>query len=325
MIPLDQQTFDMYTAVARHFDARIQVIFNTEESLKATFAEYFSALPFDRTERWNTILARELEKSWHVCGPAVRSAMTLFDQNQILACLSWYLDYNLFTQVMLNLQPAYLLNYRSGDAEKTAEELKAKWAGQSPSPFDVKPKMFKVAGDENLSLAQQAFNRDLSTLKALRIVSGLTKARSFRVSPKGSTPALTDSENLSMLGIGGDQYLAPPEGFKAYYFTWAQTPNFLEEAGEKKFAAPFIPYLFESKSGGEMLNAALFARYIAMLIYVNLDPDLVKAVLPRINSVLLVTNAEPEEIRAVKESIGPSYDIRFHEGQRTDQVSEVNA
>jgi hypothetical protein len=174
--------------------------------------------------------------------------------------------------VLLNLQPASLLSYRGGDAAATIEQLQKKWAGKSPSPFDAKPKMFKVAADAD----QQAYNRDLSTLKALRTITGLTAARSFRVTAKGSTPALTDSENLSMLGIGGDQYLSVPPGFRAFYFTWDTAPNILAEIGLKTFRTAGIDYTFESKSGGEILNAALFARKIAYEVYRG--PDSVRGV-----------------------------------------------
>lgn len=325
---LDPETDKMYSMVATAFAERINAIFATEETLAAAWREQFSALDLDRTSRWNTVLRAELKKVWDKHGPVVKSSMTLFDESRILYHLVQSLDYdyNLFTQVLLNLQPASLLAYRNGDAAATIEQLKAKWAGKSPSPFDAKPKMFKTAADAD----QQAYNRDLSTLKALRIVTGLTAARSFRVSPKGSTPALTDSENLSMLGIGGDQYLSPPTGFKAYYFTWAQTPNILEEVVDRKFRAPRIPYPFESKSGGDMLNAALFARYIALLVYTNLnlnEAHQIKAVLPRMNSVLLVTNAQPEQLRSVQDVLTTlqPVPITMHEGARPDpQLPESN-
>jgi hypothetical protein len=324
MIDIDEHTYRMYWNTAEAFADRIEAIFSTEETLATTYREHFSAMEFDRTSHWNTILRAELKKVWEQHGPVVKSSLTLFDENRILYHLSAYLDYNLFTQVLLNLQPAALLAYRSGDAAATIAKLQAKWGSKSPSPFDAKPKMFKTAATAD----EQAYNRDLSTLKALRTITGLSTARSFRVSPKGATPALTDSENLSMVGIGGDQYLSPPSGFRAFYFTWQTAPNMLEEVGLKTFRTEGIAYQFESKSGGEILNSVLLARKIAYLVYVNLELNEAfqcKAVLPRMNSVLLVTNATDEQIAEVRKVTNLFPMIQFNEGARPEQqLSESN-
>jgi hypothetical protein len=322
MVDIDEHTDKLYMDTAQAFAERVDEIFASEETLTKAYREHFSALEFDRTSHWNTILRGELKKAWEQHGPVVKSSLTLFDETRILTHLNCFLDFNLFTQVLLNLQPSTLLSYHSGDASATIEKLQAKWASKSPSPFDPKPKMFKTAATAD----EQAYNRDLSTLKALRTITGMTSARSFRVSPKGSTPALTDSENLSMLGVGGDQYLAVPQGFRTFYFTWQSAPEILEEVGPKTFRTAGIDYQFESKSGGEMLNSALFARKIAYLVYVNLELNeayQTKAVLPRMNSVLLVTNATDEQIADVRKVIDLFKVIQIHEGARPDQALEA--
>lgn len=320
MIDLDFETQTMYMAVATELARRVKAIFASEDTLKETFAKYFSQLPFDRTERWNTILKAELRAAWKIAGPPTgSSSTTLFDEAHILHYLFSALmyDYNLFTQVLLNIQPSFLLNYRMPDAEATVLQLSAKWEGKSPSPFDSKPRMFKMTATEE----EIAFNRDLSTLKAMRIVAALTFSRSYRVSPIGTTPALTDSQNLSMLGVGGDQYLAlNNEDRRAYYFCWDQAPERLTP-GEKPglFTAESIPYPFESKTGGQILNATLFAREVAAFIYYCLPAHQIKVVLPRMNSVLLVTDLvvkDDSELLKRVENYFPM--VRMHRDSRPD-------
>lgn len=307
----------LYERVATTFAQRIERIFESEETLQAVYTEYFSVLPFDRTERWNSLLRREMVHAWRVSGPETGGSMTAADQQHVLAALASKLDYNLFTQVYLNVQQPFIY-YAADDAEKALNDLKTKWEDKKPSPFDPKPKMLKAA-----TVEEQAYNRDLSTVKALKIVAGDVGGRSFRVSPKGSTPALVDSQNVSMLGIGGDQYLREFLGFKAYYFCWDVAPPFIHEVEGKPqhFAAPGIAYPFVSKSGGEILNAVLFSRFIAYLISLHLGPgpEVMHAVLPRMNSVLLVTNADAAALEVVKTKIGLPHILRFHEGQRPDQ------
>lgn len=313
----------MYKRVAKAFADRIRAIFANEDTLKAAHEKYFQALPFDRTDRWNVILRRELTEVWKEHGPVVKSDTTPFDEGWILWFLAQGLDYPIFTQVLLNLQPNGLITYGSG-AERM-DELKKKWEGKSPSPFDAKAKMHKVAApNENLSLPQIDFNMDLSTLKALKIVAGATSPRSFRVSPVKATPALTDSENLSMLGVGGDRFLRLLPGTKAYYFTWEQTPQVVEPGEQANtFFESRIPAIeFESKSGGDILNEVIMSRLVTYLAFSNLDPETAKAFLPRMHSVLLVTDARTEEIWDIEEALTAQFGnaVRIEEGARGQAV-----
>jgi hypothetical protein len=314
---IDRETLLIYDRVAKHLAARVNTIFASEASLQAAYEDFFPGLPLDRTMHWDLVLRRELVRCWEQRGPEVKGGITLFDENYILNCLAYQLDYNLFTQVMLNLQPSSWLRYRSGDAEVTIEQLRSKWEGRSPSPFEAKPKLVKTAATEE----EIEYNRDLSTLKALKIVSALAFTRSFRVSPKGTTPALTDSENISMLGAGGDQFLTPPPGLRAFYFTWESTPYIIERAqGENRFHAESIG-VFESKSGGDVLNSALFSRYIAFISYRSLGAEVHKVLVPRMNSVLLLTNATDEQMEAVREAMTlQPCPIEIHEGVRREKA-----
>jgi hypothetical protein len=314
---LNADVGELYNRVAHHYALRIEAIFESEETLKAAYEEHFTALPFDRTERWNIILMRELRQVWKEYGPANAGLVTIADGDHILHLLAKKLDFNLFTQVLLNLQPMTLIQYRSGDAQADIAALEAKWKGLSPSPFDAKPKMIKSAATPT----DLAFNRDLSTVKALKIVSGITTTKSFRVSPMGSTPALTDSENLSMLGIGGDQYLKPQQGHKAYYICWDQAQNLLEDVDGRpnEFTVRGIRYPFVSKSGGEILNSVLFARLVATTAFRAFPPETLTAVLPRMNSVLVVTGASDVELEQVASMLHQRFPgLWLHAGARPD-------
>jgi hypothetical protein len=219
----------------------------------------------------------------------------------------------------------HALSYSPAAANNVSNELEAKWEGKSPSPFDAKPKMFKAAA----TTEQQDYNRDLSTLKALNIIAKTTPftAMSYRVSPIGSTPTLVDSGNLSMLGVGGDQFLHKPLFREAYYFTWDAAPLMLREgygpgSGPNKYAVPDIPYLFTSKSGGDILNDSLFARKVTAFLFSLIAGDneaLLVQLVPRMNSVLMLAPYDYERMQdqilpKLKTLIHP--DIELHVGVR---------
>jgi hypothetical protein len=299
----------IYNRVADWFANWVETTFETEDSLKAVWEEHHRTQPFDRTSNWNRVLFNELTKIWKTQGTGVEGAtLTGFDRNEILKALADRLDYNLFTQVLMNLQDFGSLQYACSEAEVVTELLKEKWEGRKPSIFDAKPKMFKEAKDDT----EAEYNRDLSTLKAMRIIAGYTPNISYRVSPKGSTPALTDSANLSMLGIGGDPYLVRPRGREAFYLTWTTTPNLLRQEGEDSaWVTPRIHYPFYSKSGGDILNSVLWTRQITHELYQLLKGDCF--VLPRMSSVLVL--ADPERVDLL-EPYAEVNGIGFYKGAR---------
>ncbi len=294
---------EFYWKVAESFASRVKTIFASESSLTAAWTAHFPAIPFDRTDKWNLILQRELSSVWGVDGPPVKSSMTAFDRTQVLHFLADLLDYNLFSQVLLNLQSWALLRYRADTADADTKALEAKWAGKSPSPLDAKAKMFKAASDTE----QIDFNQDLSTLKSLKIIAGLSPAVSFRVSAIGTTPALVDSCNLSMLGVGGDPYLVVPPDWRAYYFTWDAAPEVVQlNEAEGTWLASGIDYPFTSKSGGDILNTVLAVRHLTVSLYQALEAAQ-RVVLPRMNSILLLTTAPDAAIRQIHTDLQREY------------------
>lgn len=314
----------LYERVALEFAADINEIFSSEETLKLTFEEFFPGMEFDRTDHWDSILRCQFSQCWKQYGPAVVSEPTQTDIEKMLVHLYNHLDYNLFTQVLLNLQSYMGFAYAAPEAIKCLSEMEAKWTDKKVdvTPFTPKAKMFKQAGTD----FEKEFNVDLSSIKALNIIKGFTPLNSFRVSPKGSTPALVDSRNLSMLGIGGDRFVKTMQGWRVDYFVWQKAPRVIDlvkvlvpdalAPSTLRFRAEGIPYCFESKSGGDILNDVLFARKVAATIYfLSVTANFHTIILPRLNSVLVVS-PEGNQTQLMFEHLRRQFPLELHEGQR---------
>jgi len=315
----DPEMVRIYSKVSEAFARRIEAMFESEDSLQAAYKARFPGLEFDRTDRWHLILAKELQDAWHEHGPVVKASVTPYDRNWILAILGELLDFNLFSQVLLNLQDWGLLRYRVADVEADTAKLQAKWARKSPSPFDAKAKMVKQASKpEDID-----FNHDLSTLKSLRIIPKIAPGLSFRVTPKGSTPALVDSANLSMLGVGGDQYLLVPSSFKVAYITWETTPEVMTPTEDGKFRHDLIDYPFTSKSGGDTLNSVMAVRLLAAVLYKHLPISNPKVVLPRMTSIMVMTDADITLVENFADMVSQgwitdeAWPVTYHRDRRT--------
>jgi len=310
---------DVYELVAQKFAERIGIVFASEETLEACFLKHFPGLTFDRTNHWQNIMQRELAAAWKQHGPAVITNPISHDIDEILWRLKDKLDYNLFSQVLLNLQVWLGVGYSVPDARKELEGLQQKYAGKELTPFAEKAKMKRGGVTES----ERIYNDDLSSIKALKIISEFTPMNSFRVSPKGSTPALADARNLSTLGWGADKYARAICDLKIYYVTWdvGSTPTMAEPSPTANaFIVKGIDYPFVSKSGGEVLNEMLFSRLIAVYFYSKCRPQIV---LPRMNSVMIVAHQAAgvkrafDELRTMGVPLGSYWQVlSFHEGSR---------
>jgi hypothetical protein len=279
-----------YSKIAELFANRINEVFTSEDTLKAEFEKHFPAFAFSRTDYWLSIMYLMMRDCFHACMD-IKAEPSGYDRYQVLQELHPLLDYNLFTQVQLNLQSYAGMAYRTGDADKHLDVLRSKWKDAKLDPFAPKAKMFKIIANET----EKEFNHTLSTMRALKIVAGYTPLISFRVSPKGSTPAFADSNNISMLGVGGDQYLQT--NMNVFYIGWEQPPRMIELTSDGGFAAEGIPYKFYSKSGGEVLNECLFARRIMYEVFNKIPSSLTRIMIPRMNSVMIVTDMESDNFR----------------------------
>jgi hypothetical protein len=297
----------LYNAVALTFAKYIKDSFATEESLEQLFHTYYPMLEFSRTDHWSGILRKELSRAWFNAGPDIKSEPIGQDVKGVLSHLYKYLDYNLFTQVLLNLQVYAGFGYSVPDAKREIEQMEAKYKGKDLTPFAPKAKMLKIACGET----EIAYNQDLSAIRALRIFEQFTPMVSFRVSPMGSTPAFADSRNISMLGIGGDRFLRTMPGLKAYYICWEPGTSGQLTVPEQEpgvFSVPGIDYRFTSKSGGEILNEVLFSRFIAAMVWGVFD--VVRqyiTVLPRMNSVLVIAGQYCPELQRVFERLRETF------------------
>jgi hypothetical protein len=84
------------------------------------------------------------------------------------------------------------------------------------------------------------------------------------------------------------------------------------------FYARGIPYDFVSKSGGEILNEVLFARYLMYSIFGLVDTTQeMCTMIPRLNSLLVVTSESGESLKKAFDAIKLRYSgIKLIEGQR---------
>jgi hypothetical protein len=350
---------EIYQRVAENFAARVNSVFESEASLEAEFKHFFAVpefqfkpeehfkaiadqmkktptgIEFTRTDYWAGIVWGILKAAWLEAGPEVKSDPTGYDKLQVLKLTHPLLDYNLFTQVLLNLQGYTGMQYAVGDAQKELTGLKDGWKHPKLDPFAPKAKKIKEAKTTD----EEKFNNLISRVRAVNLIAQFDGQVSFRVSPKGSTPAFADSRNLSMIGVGGDKYLRTFPHLKPFYIAWAPgtTPeiahlvgNYLPGDSGLHFEANGIPYGFTSKSGGQILNEVLFSRKIMYEVFRDFDITKETCIMiPRMNSVLVVTAADGGHIKTTFERLKAIYPVlELYEGARikelTDEVEGVS-
>ncbi len=204
---------------------------------------------------------------------------------------------------MLNLQDYTGMAYQAEDAKKDIEKLEKEWYGNKRSIFAPDAKMVRASHAAHLTIEDEKFNHDLSTVKSLKTIAAFNPQLSFRVSPKGSTPTLVDSNNISNLGFGADYYLKVMPGLKVWYIHWVpgSGPQMVlrDNSDPPLWHSPDIPYPFRSKSGGDILNQVLFSRKVAFEVFQ--EHDLLTQtciIVPRMSSVLVVTDEDGAGIKA---------------------------
>jgi hypothetical protein len=318
---------EIYNRVAETFAARIHEVFLSEETMDAEFKKTFELLKFDRTDHGSTMLYKMFRDCWVAAGLEIKSEPTSYDRLAVCRKLYHHLDYNLFTQVLLNLQTYTGMVYLTDDATREMEKLKADWPKEAKlNPFEPKAKMVKNAATDE----ERKHNGILSTLKSLKIISQFTPSISFRISPMGSTPAFADSRNISMIGVGGDKYLRTLANLKPFYVHWApgSAPQMARThyvqvdptlgVSPLSFKAEGIPYLFYSKSGGDILQEVLFARKVMAEVFIAHDITSEMCIMiPRMNSVLVVASEHGPHLKAAFEKLKQQYPmLELSEGVR---------
>jgi hypothetical protein len=315
----------VYDKIAKIFADRINAVFESEAALEVEFKKNYEMLPFDRTDHWQGIIYNIMREAWFEGGPGVKTEPTGFDRLAILKESRGLLDYNLFSQVLLNLQTYNGMAYQTQTAEKEIERLKEEWKTKEYKldPFAVKAKMVKQA--EVVTEEQKNYNTIVSTLRALRIISQFSPLISYRVSPKGKTPAFADSQNISMIGEGGDKYLRTLPSLAVWYLTWESVPQMAQFVPTNppnpegmEFRAPDIPYSFFSKSGGEVLHDVLFARRVIYEIAGGVDLTNENCtMIPRMKSILVVADKYGTSLKRTVEALKVRYPmLNLVEGAR---------
>jgi len=318
---------EIYQRVAEKFVSRVNEVWSSEETLKAEFEKNLPSIPFTRTDHWQPIVHKIFRDAWLDAGPEVKSEPTGYDKMMVMRLVHPLLDYNLFTQVLLNLQNYLGMGYDLNTINKDLTLAKTDWPKDAKlDPFKTGSKMVKQPS----AFEEIAYNNVLSMQRAQKILSEFSGGTSFRVSPKGATPAFADSKNLSMIGVGGDKYLRTLGNLSPYYITWdvahkmaIHNMNVLDPRDGKvqamAFDAPGIPYSFFSKSGGETLQEVLFARKIMYEIFWAVDITQKQCIqLPRMNSVLVITGKPAPDLKVVVEELQKRWPgvLTFWEGAR---------
>ena len=312
---------ELYRAVAANFVHRVNNIWESEESLKAEFEKCFPKLTFTRTDYWNVIVHKIFRDAWLEAGPAVKSEPTGYDKMAAMRIAVNMLDYNIFSQVLLNMQNYLGIGYDLTAVKNDLLEVEKEWPKESTlKPFQAGATMVKKASTQE----EIAYNTVLSMQRAAKIVAAFEGGTSFRVSPKGSTPAFADSKNISMIGAGGDKYLRHLPSLFPYYFMWAAAPTManltLGIGNDEKFfsAQPDISYFFYSKSGGEILQEALFARKLMSEVFKTVDITQKQCIqIPRMNSLMIVTQKYCKELTDLAKRLQAQYPgLEFSEGVR---------
>lgn len=351
----------IYQRVAELFTAKINVVFESEASLEAEFKRFFArdipevdpeghfkstvdqfkktpaGMEFSRTDYWAGIIWKILESAWLEAGPEVKSIPTGYDKLMILKLAHPLLDYNLFTQVLLNLQGYTGMQYAVTDAQKELAGIKGSWKHPKLDPFAPKSKKIKDAKSDD----EKKFNNIISRVRAVNLIAQFDGQVSFRVSPKGGTPAFADSRNLSMIGVGGDKYLRTFPNLKPFYIAWqpgttprivavehenmpAITPGAINErgVGTTVLIAEGISYYFYSRSGGDILNEVLFSRKIMYEVFRDFDITKETCIMiPRMNSVLVVTAVDGDHIKKTFERLKAVYPVlELYEGARIKEM-----
>jgi hypothetical protein len=316
---------EIYLRVAESLSEHVRQIFGDNDSLSRFFYEDMgmstnSGIEVDRTDGWDIRLRNLFEMVWKNKGPEVKTSSTGYDRLSVLRLIAKndLLDYNLFTQVAMNLIPHTGYTYDLAAAAHAAVEIIQKWDKYPPAvakPHDPKAKMVKSPTTD----ADYAFNQDLSTIKALNIIQKRSLSTSFRVSAAGSTPAFADSNNLSMLGMGADAFMRIAPGYKLFYLTWAAAPRMVSlDIATGAFHAQGCSYPFFSKSGGDTLNDVLFTRKVAYLLYKSVLSDATSYIdiLPRMNSVMLLTTQTELDAELIQQLKAACSSLVITEGSR---------
>jgi hypothetical protein len=268
----------MYNKSAVRVAEKMNTIWHSEEAMIAWFKEV-AFIDLDRTSRARMFVTKLIDQALAECGMNTGSILAQ-DRKEVAKELALVLqDFNLSTQVALNVQDGSL-SFDLAKMQEDAKLIEPSYPSVEESPMAKKAK-YKSGADES----EKKFNGDLALLKNMKIASEMQKGvSSYRITPLGKTPALADNNNLSnMSPLAIQPYL---EGGELYMFDTGQvTRHFGMIEDGAAITAKGLKFAIHSESGGDIVKKALASRYItSRLIF---DPA-IKHLVPRYESVLIL-------------------------------------
>jgi len=273
-----------YFEIAQSLLNEITSVWASEEAMAEvwTSTPMGALIPFDRTAHAGEIVSRLFQRAWNTYWVTTYSfedaqaphAVARDILNVAAALPSRTADYNLLSQVMPNLVPVVFIPQTAkalADLGTKHTELEALGV---PSPKAVK----KAKVDESWPAATKSLFTQVAGL--VKTASAFEKFRqpSWRITPFGRTPALTDNASISGLPVVADPYLyVGPLGFQVQpeadpietaYITWDPTTVLVPSSvlADGSFEFPSLPggqNTFKSESGGSILNTVMQSRFLA--------------------------------------------------------------
>ena len=179
---------DIYTTAGSKLAELVAKVWASEEAMVSWFKGKLP-LDLDRTTRAKLLVTFLVEEAI-VSSGINKGSITHKDRLETVQKAKDLIgDFNIYTQIRLNIQegsPTFNL-------EKMEEHLKdyqEKYASVTDSPF-VKKAKYRAPEDED----SNTFNAALALSKNVKIASEMQRGtNSYRVTPIGRTPALTDEK-----------------------------------------------------------------------------------------------------------------------------------
>ena len=262
-----------YKLVAEVFLEGLHEAFASEEAM-TRMAEALDLKMFDRTASSRIFLKRLLDHAEATAIPEGRPGKmseNRWDCSQVVAAMmEMEEDFSLLMQVIPNL---FALPFDLKTPSKSEVESLAKTVADLGGPDPLAPKAKKIARDATNDKWVASYNKLLAIHKNYKGLTDYSPAApspgtSFRLSPKGSTPAFADTEGLTGHSPTLDDYLLSPlPSYRILYLSWAPdvaAANAVSNREDKDDGAYFWGVgPFVSRSGGDMLLHAVYSRKVA--------------------------------------------------------------
>lgn len=285
------------------FCADVKEVFASEEKMKDYWEANCVGI-WDATDCAQRLVWTIFKKRFQTELPSINPVSV--DTVAIIPDVLAELDYNLASQILLNIQKPIHFSLPVADLNAKLAKLIAALKANTGAPDPTAPKAKYASVDQSAQTWFSDYNEALGLLKSSKIFETFTSTpTSFRVSPMGKTPAMSDSKNLSMLSLPGSNLLKPKEGCFILHITWGDSaiPDLMPEP-DGTIRVSNIEYPFVSKSGGDILRKSLFSRRVLVDIAKNWNDSIVNYI-PRLNSLTLIhTIPDDSKITELGNAIG---------------------